>query len=137
MYKVVPLANVPQLYSLIWYEIILRATATSKPKLLYMLLLKVQIWSFPSCQRASLVVQIVKNLPAMWEIQVPSRVRKIPRRRAWQPTPVFLPGECHGQRSLAGYSPWVCRVRHDWATEHACTMGSQPEWFSSDLTASG
>ena len=34
-----------------------------------------------------------------------SRVRKIPWRRAWQPTPVFLPGESHGQRSLAGYSP--------------------------------
>ena len=33
-------------------------------------------------------------------------VRKIPWRRAWQPTPVFLPGESHGQRSLAGYSPW-------------------------------
>ena len=32
-------------------------------------------------------------------------VRKIPRRRAWHPTPVFLPGQCHGQRSLAGYSP--------------------------------
>ena len=31
---------------------------------------------------------------------------KIPWRRAWQPTPVFLPGEFHGQRSLAGYSPW-------------------------------
>ena len=31
---------------------------------------------------------------------------KIPWRRAWQPTPVFLPGESHGQRSLAGYSPW-------------------------------
>ena len=28
-----------------------------------------------------------------------------PRRRAWQPTPVFLPGESHGQRSLAGCSP--------------------------------
>ena len=28
------------------------------------------------------------------------------KRRAWQPTPVFLPGECHGQRSLGGYSPW-------------------------------
>ena len=27
-------------------------------------------------------------------------------RRAWQPTPVFLPGESHGQRTLAGYSPW-------------------------------
>ena len=34
-------------------------------------------------------------------------VGKIPWRRAWQPTPVFLPGESHGQRSLAGCSPWV------------------------------
>ena len=33
-------------------------------------------------------------------------VGKIPWRRAWQPAPVFLPGESHGQRSLAGYSPW-------------------------------
>ena len=33
-------------------------------------------------------------------------VGKIPWRRKWQPTPVFLPGESHGQRSLAGYSPW-------------------------------
>ena len=32
-------------------------------------------------------------------------VGKIPQRRAWQPTPVFLPGESHGQRSLVGYSP--------------------------------
>ena len=33
-------------------------------------------------------------------------VGKIPQRMAWQPTPVFLPGESHGQRSLVGYSPW-------------------------------
>ena len=33
-------------------------------------------------------------------------VRKIPWRKTWQPTPVFLPGEFHGQRSLEGYSPW-------------------------------
>ena len=33
-------------------------------------------------------------------------VGKIPWRRKWQPTPVFLPGESHGQRSLAGYSLW-------------------------------
>ena len=33
-------------------------------------------------------------------------VGKIPFRRAWQPTPVFLPGKFHGQRSLAGYSTW-------------------------------
>ena len=33
-------------------------------------------------------------------------VGKIPWRRKWQPFPVFLPGESHGQRSLAGHSPW-------------------------------
>ena len=33
-------------------------------------------------------------------------VGKIPWRRAWQPTPAFLPEESHGQRSLVGYSPW-------------------------------
>ena len=38
---------------------------------------------------------------------------RFPWRRAWQPTPAFLPGESHGQRSLAGYSPWGCRVGHD------------------------
>ena len=36
-------------------------------------------------------------------------VRKIPWRRAWLPTPVLLPGEFHGQRSLVGYSPWCCK----------------------------
>ena len=34
---------------------------------------------------------------------------KIPWRRAWQPAPVFLPGESHGQGSLVGYSPWGCQ----------------------------
>ena len=33
-------------------------------------------------------------------------VRNIPQRRKWQPTPVFLPGKSHRQRSLVGYSPW-------------------------------
>jgi len=33
-------------------------------------------------------------------------VEKIPWRRKWQPTPIFLSGEPHGQRSLVGYSPW-------------------------------
>ena len=49
----------------------------------------------------------VKNLLAMQEIcrrhGFNPRVRKIPWRRKWQPTPVFLPGKSHGQRSLAGY----------------------------------
>ena len=43
------------------------------------------------------------------------------RRRAWQPTPVFLPGEYHGQRSLVGYSPWGC-IQSD-MTKHTFTQG--------------
>ena len=42
-------------------------------------------------------------------------IGKIPWRRKWQPTPVFLPRESQGQRGLAGYSSWGCkRVGHDW-----------------------
>ena len=45
-------------------------------------------------------------------------VRKIPCRKKWQPTPVFLPGKFHGQSSLAGYIPWGSkRVRHDLVTK--------------------
>ena len=40
-------------------------------------------------------------------------------KRVWQSTAVFLPGDSHGQRSLAGYSPWGRRVRHDGATKHS------------------
>ena len=55
-----------------------------------------------------LCVQLVDNPPA--EARDMRRrfspwVRKIPRRRVWQPTPEFLPRESHGQRSLVGYSP--------------------------------
>jgi len=46
---------------------------------------------------------VVKNLPARRGFD--PWVGKIPWRRAWQPTPVFLPGEAIGQRNLAGYSP--------------------------------
>ena len=40
-------------------------------------------------------------------------VRKIPWRKGWQPAPVFLPGEFHGQMSLVGYSLWGCRAGHN------------------------
>ena len=53
---------------------------------------------------ASLVAQTVKNLPAMQETLVPSLGWEDPLE--WLPTPVFLPGEFHRQRSLAGYSSW-------------------------------
>ena len=62
--------------------------------------------------RVSLVAQTVKN-PAMRRPRFNPWVEKIPWRRDWLPTPVVLPGESHGQRSLAGYSPWDCKVRHN------------------------
>ena len=54
----------------------------------------------------SLVAQTVKNLPAMKRPGLKPWVMKIPWKREWLPTPVFLSGEFHEQRSLAGYSPW-------------------------------
>ena len=55
-----------------------------------------------------LVTQMVKNPPAM-QMWVLSLGEEDPRRGNWQPTPVFLPGKSHGQRSLAGYRPWGCK----------------------------
>ena len=44
-------------------------------------------------------------------------IRKILWSRKWQPTPVFLPGKPHGQRSLVDCNPWGCKgVEHDWVT---------------------
>ena len=62
--------------------------------------------SFLKASYTSLVAQTVKNLPARQETRFDPWVGKIAWRRAWQSTPVFLPGESHGQRSLAGYSSW-------------------------------
>ena len=54
---------------------------------------------------------VVKNLPANARRHKRHRfnpwVGKIAWRRAWHPTPIFLPGESHGQRRLVGYRPWV------------------------------
>jgi len=59
---------------------------------------------------ASQVAQVVENPSAnagdCQRLWLDPWVGKIPWRREWQPTPVFLPGESHGWRSLAGYSPW-------------------------------
>ena len=52
-------------------------------------------------------------------------VGKIPWRRAWQPTPVFLPGEFHGQSSLVGYNPWGRKesdTTEQLSTEHVPSM---------------
>ena len=53
--------------------------------------------------RASQVALVVKNLPT--NAEGIRETGSIPGRKAWQPLPVFMPGESHGQRSLAGCSP--------------------------------
>ena len=49
---------------------------------------------------------VAKNLPAMWKMRVQSLGWEDPLEEKWQSTPVFSPGKFHGQRTLAGYSPW-------------------------------
>ena len=58
--------------------------------------------------------------------------KKIPWRRKLQPTPVFLPGESHGQRSLAGDSPWGSKESD--MTEHAYTTESKTEVTVKDFS---
>ena len=61
------------------------------------------------------------NLPAMQETWVPSLDQEDPLEKGMDPTPVFLPGESHGQRNLVGYSPRGCRESD--TTKHAHTRG--------------
>ena len=61
--------------------------------------------------------QLVRDLPAMQETQVRSRGQEEPLEKETAAHAVFLPGKSHGQRSLVGYNPRGCRVRHDLATK--------------------
>ena len=79
---------------------------------------------------------MVKNLPTVWETQVQS-LSKNPWKRERQPTPVFLPGEFHGQRSLAGYSPWGCKeldMTKQLTHTHTLRQGSQQRPSITDFT---
>ena len=58
----------------------------------------------------------------------PPWVRKIPWRREWQPTPVFLPGKSHGLRSLAGYSLWGHKELDTTECLKTHTRNSQSTW---------
>ena len=76
---------------------------------------------------------VVKNPPAnagdagdMFDLWIGT----IPWRRERLPTPIFLPGECHGKRNLADYSPWGHKELH--MTEHTHTT-KQPFFFSFSL----
>ena len=86
---------------------------------------------------------VVKNPPAnagkVRNMGSDPWVRKIPQRKKWQPTPAFLPGEFHGQNSLADYSPWgrkesymierlTCTL-----SDFCMTLASVPHSFASQL----
>ena len=73
----------------------------------------------------SLVTHTVKNLSAMCE----AWAGKIPWRWEWLPTPVFLPGESHRQRSLTGYSPWACKESD--TTEYLTPTANFSGWLRS------
>ena len=85
--------------------------------------------------RASVVAQ-------WWRVRLQCRkpgfhpwVGKMPWRRKWQPTPVFLPGKSYGQRNLAGYSPWGHKESDMSEHEHKLlTMWFDPfMWVVEDL----
>ena len=66
---------------------------------------------------------VVKNPPAVCKMWVWSLGARIPWGRKWPPTPVFLPGKSHGQRSLVGYSPWTYKELdpNEW-------LNNDPHW---------
>ena len=55
------------------------------------------------------MAQMIKNLPTMRETQVQSLGQEVPLEKGMDTQSSILPEESHGQRSLAGYSPWVCK----------------------------
>ena len=70
--------------------------------------------------RASLVAQMVKNLPPVQETWVQSLDWEDPLEKEMQSTPIFLPGKFHRQRNLAGYSRWGQKESDstEWLTLH-------------------
>ena len=77
----------------------------------YLFFSKIYLWIYLRCRRCSF----------------DSWVRKIPWRRKWQPTPVFLPGKFHGQRSLVGYHG-VARIGHNLVTKPPSVNTSLGSW---------
>ena len=89
--------------------------------------------------------EVVKNPPETQEkaciagdmFSIPGS-GKIPWRKKWQPTLVFLPGEFHGQRSLVGYSPWGCKESDTTEQTHAHEIKYSPHnpviqlWFNQE-----
>ena len=89
------------------------------------------LWGFNKIQNTETpsVAQMVKNLLAMRETWDGSLVGKIPWRRAWQSTPVLLPGESPWTEEPGGLqSMGLQRVRHDWMTKHRTLRVKHGAW---------
>ena len=87
--------------------------------------------AFYAVHQASLVAQLVKNLPAMQETGVLSLSQEDPLEEGMATTPVFLPGEFHGERSLMGYSPCGHKesdTNERLSTAHAVHRQKQNQW---------
>ena len=94
----------------------------------------VKLFPVASFERTTISQMFLASLPAMQETWFDSWVGKIPWRRKWQSTPVFLPGKFHGQRILVGCSPWGHRIRHNWLTnstafEKCLMLGSDDQCY--------
>ena len=106
---------------------------------IHRILLQQTIHSFlPFCRLSSVGKESAGSAGVLGSIPV----RKIPWRRKWQPTPVFLPGKSHGQRSLEDYTPQVARIRYDLVTktttcllrqEQLPTTNKQGSWDTEGL----
>ena len=83
-------------------------------------------------RRSSLVAQVVKNPLQCRRPGFGPLAGEIPWRRTWQPTPVFLPGESHGQRCLVGCNPQGCKELN--SAEWLSTSTYWPHWCSSQQT---
>ena len=74
----------------------------------------IHLWSYKRLSGKEPICQCRRHRKCGFDLWV----RKIPWRRKWQSTPVFLPRLSRGQRSLSGYNPWDCkRVGHDLETK--------------------
>ena len=90
-------------------------------------------WTRKCSSRGFPVGLVVKNLPAMQEMQVQSLGGKIPWRRKWQPTPIFLPWQIPWTEEPRGLQSMESqRVRHDWITKEQPGGSHMPE--SSEAT---
>ena len=121
--------HIYKLWFELWRKIIsLRKFSTFCRKRKSFVALKKMVWFSWGCSRKGFACQCRRCKRHGFD----PWVRKISWSRKWQPPPVFLPENFHGQKSLVGYSPWGHRrVKHNWVTEHIDVQLIKMDQFSS------